>query len=196
MAEAEFQAMLDLVTSLLLSGRTGILMLLLASAAVMDFRSHRIPNWLVCSGAVYALIFNTVSPPWLHGTFLFPLAGLGLGLFLFLPLYLLRTMGAGDVKLLAMCGAFLGPNEIWRAALMTLITGGGLGVVFVLANGTALRVVQNLTSLFRVGLFDTMGGSAPSLHISALASAGRLPYGVAIAAGTTAYLVLHQLALI
>jgi prepilin peptidase CpaA len=121
---------------------------------------------------------------------------LGLGLFLFLPLYLLRAMGAGDVKLLAMCGAFLGPNEVWRAALMILITGGLLGVVFVLANGTALRVVQNLTSVFRVGLFDTMGGSAPSLRISALASAGRLPYGVAIAAGTAAYLVLHQLALI
>ncbi|MEY4883735.1 MAG: hypothetical protein RIS34_1589 [Pseudomonadota bacterium] len=196
MAEAEFQAMLDLMASLLFSGRTGILLLLLVSAAVIDFRSHRIPNWLVVSGAVYALVFNTVFPPWHNGTVLFPLAGLGLGLFLFLPLYLLRAMGAGDVKLLAMCGAFLGPNEVWRAALMILITGGLLGVVFVLANGTALRVVQNLTSVFRVGLFDTMGGSAPSLRISALASAGRLPYGVAIAAGTAAYLVLHQLALI
>ena len=196
MAEAEFNAMLELMASLLLSGRTGVLLLLLATAAVIDSRSHRIPNWLVLSGALYALIYNTVFPPWHNGTVLFPLAGLGLGLLLFLPLYLLRAMGAGDVKLLAMCGAFLGPNEIWRAALAVLITGGLLGVVFILANGSALRVVQNFSNLFRVALFDTLGGSAPSLRISTAASAGRLPYGVAIALGTAAYLVLQKLAFI
>ena len=196
MAEAEFNAVLELLASLLLSGRTGMLLLLLATAAVIDSRSHRIPNWLVVSGAVYALVYNTVFPPWLHGTFLFPLAGLGLGLALFLPLYLLRAMGAGDVKLLAMCGAFLGPNEIWRAALVILITGGLLGVVFVLAKGSALRMVQNLTTLFRVGALDTMTGAVPSLRIPAGVTAGRLPYGVAIAGGTTLYLVLHQLAFI
>ena len=196
MADAELNAMWELLASLLLSGRTGVLLLLLATAAVIDFRSHRIPNWLVLTGAVYALIFNTMFPPWLHGTVLFPLAGLGLGLAMFLPLYLLRAMGAGDVKLLAMCGAFLGPNEIWRAALVVLITGGLLGVVFVLANGSALRVYQNLTALFRVGMFTTLGGTAPSLRIPVSVSAGRLPYGVAIAVGTTGYLVLHQLAFI
>ncbi len=196
MADAEFNAMLELMASLLLSGRTGVLLLLLATAAVIDSRSHRIPNWLVLSGALYALIYNTVFPPWHNGTVLFPLAGLGLGLLLFLPLYLLRAMGAGDVKLLAMCGAFLGPNEIWRAALVVLITGGLLGVVFVLANGSALRVYQNLTALFRVGMFTTLGGTAPSLRIPVSVSAGRLPYGVAIAVGTTGYLVLHQLAFI
>ena len=194
MAEPEFNAMLELMVSLVLSGRTGVLLLLLATAAVIDVRSHRIPNWLVLSGAVYALVYNTVFPPWLHGTFLFPLGGLGLGLAMFLPLYLLRAMGAGDVKLLAMCGAFLGSNEIWRAALVVLITGGVLGVVFVLANGSALRVYQNLTALFRVGALDTMTGAVPSLRIPASVSAGRLPYGVAIAVGTAAYLVLHQLA--
>ena len=196
MADAELNAMLELLASLLFSGRTSALLLLLVTAAVIDFRSRRIPNWLVVSGAVYALVFNTVFPPWHNGTVLFPLAGLGLGLALFLPLYLLRAMGAGDVKLLAMCGAFLGPNEVWRAALVILLTGGVLAVVFVLANGTALRMVQNLATLFRVAALDTMTGAVPSLRIPASESAGRLPYGVAIAVGTAAYLVLHQLAFV
>ncbi len=196
MAEAEFNAVLELLALLLLSGRSGVLLLLLVTAAVIDFRSRRIPNWLVVSGAAYALVYNTLFPPWHNGTVLFPLAGLGLGLMFFLPLYLMRAMGAGDVKLLAMCGTFLGPNEVWRAALAVLITGGVLAVVFVLANGTALRMVQNLASLFRVGALVTMTGAVPSLRIPATESAGRLPYGVAIAVGTAAYLVLHQLAFI
>ena len=38
-----------------------------------------------------------------------------------------------------------------------------------------------------------VGRSAPDLRITSGASAGKLPYGVAIAIGTTGYLVLHQL---
>lgn len=196
MAEAEFKALLDLLASLFLSGRTGALVLLLAAAATIDFRTHRIPNWLVLSGALYATVYNTVLPPWPNGTILFPLAGLALGLLLFLPLYLLRAMGAGDVKLLAMVGAFVGADDVWRCALASLLAGGVLAILFVTLKGTALRLYNNLVSLFRVGLLDTMAGSIPSLRVSTAASAGKLPYGVAIALGTIGYLTLKRLAFI
>jgi prepilin peptidase CpaA len=196
MASAEFNAMLHLLGSLLFNGRTGPLILLLFTAAVIDFRLHRIPNWLALSGALYAIIYNTAVPSWPQGAVFFPLAGLGLGLLLFLPLYLLRAMGAGDVKLLAMVGAFLGPDEVWRAALASLLVGGVLAIVFVLLKGTARRMYHNLTTIFRLGFLDAMAGSAPSLRISTGESAGKLPYGVAIALATTGYLVLHRLAFI
>jgi prepilin peptidase CpaA len=192
----EFHAMLELLASLFFSGRTGVLMLLLVCAAAIDYRSHRIPNGLMLCGALYAVIYSTVLPPWPNGTMLFPLAGLGLGLLLFLPLYLLRAIGAGDVKLLAMVGAFLGPDDVWRATVASLMVGGVLALGFVLVNGTALRMFHNLSSFFRWGFVAAMGGSVPRLQISAGASAGRLPYGVAIAMGTTAYLVLNRLALL
>lgn len=194
MPDSEYKAILDLLAALLFNRRTGVLMLLLAGAAVCDYRSHRIPNGLVLSGAVYAVIINTVLPPWANGNILFPLGGFGLGLLLFLPLYLLRAMGAGDVKLLAMAGAFLGPDDIWRVALATLLAGGVLSVLFVLARGTAARMYHNLTSVFRLGIVEVMSGSAPSLRIETAASAGKLPYGVAIATGTIGFLLLRQLA--
>jgi len=193
MSHSEFKSMLDLFAMLFLDWRTGILMLLLAGAAISDYRSRRIPNWLVVSGALFGVIYNTALPPSLHDNILFPLAGLGLGLLLFLPLYLVRAMGAGDVKLLAMVGAFLGPGETFRAALASMVVGGVLAILVVLVRGTAPRMFHNLASLFQLGFLDAEAGSAPSLRITDGASAGNMPYGVAIATGTIGYLVLRQL---
>jgi prepilin peptidase CpaA len=190
---AEFTAMLDSLAMLFFDWRTGILMLLLAGAAVSDYRIHRIPNWLVLSGALFGLIYNTALPPSPHANILFPLAGLGLGLMLFLPLYLVRAMGAGDVKLLAMVGAFLGPGDTFRAALATMIVGGVLSILFVLLRGTARRMFRNLGSLFHLGLLSVAGGPKPNLRIGTDVSAGKLPYGVAIAIGTIGYLITDQL---
>ena len=185
--------MLELLAWLFFDWRTGILMLLLTVAAISDYRSQRIPNWLVLAGALFAVMYNTALPPTPHDNILFPLAGLGLGLLLFLPLYLVRAMGAGDVKLLAMAGAFLGPGDTLYAALATMIAGGVLAVVFVLMRGTALRMLHNLVALFHFGFVSAAGSFKPNLQITVGASAGKLPYGVAIAIGTIGYLVLHQL---
>jgi prepilin peptidase CpaA len=121
------------------------------------------------------------------------LGGVLVGLGLFLPLYLLRAMGAGDVKLLAMVGAFLGPTDTFRVALATMIIGGVMAIVFVVLKGTVGRLAQNLRSLFQVGLLDVLVGRAPDLQLAPSLSAGRLPYGVAISAGTMGYLVARQL---
>jgi prepilin peptidase CpaA len=191
-SHSEFQAVLDLLAMLFFDWRTGILILLLTVAAIADYRFQRIPNWLVFSGALFGLIYNTVLTS-ANTTVLFPFAGLGLGLLLFLPLYLIRAMGAGDVKLLAMVGAFLGPGDTFLAALATMIVGGVLSIVFVLVRGTAQRMFRNLGSLFQFGLFSIAGGPKPDLQMGSGVSAGKLPYGVAIAIGTIGYLITDQL---
>ena len=192
----EFKALLDLLGWLFFDWRTGIVILLLVIAAVSDYRTRRIPNWLVVSGALYGVIYNTVLPPTPHDNILFPLSGLALGLLLFLPLYLTRAMGAGDVKLLGMVGAFLGPGDTFYAALSTMIVGGALAILFVLARGKALVMYRNLASVFRLSAISVTTGSMPNLQIAPQASAGKLPYGVAIAIGTIVYLVLHQLSFV
>jgi prepilin peptidase CpaA len=182
----------NLIATLILDWRTGILIPLLAWAAFSDCRSHRIPNWLVLSGMAFGVICNTALPPSAQDGILFPLMGLGLGLLLFLPLYILRAMGAGDVKLAAMVGAFLGPGDTFNAMLVSMIAGGALAVCYALAGGVAATMLRNLASLFRVVFLDLIGGAKPQLQIDAARSAGKLPYGVAITVGTIAYLVLHQ----
>ena len=196
MQHQEIQALLELLSRLIFDVRTGGLMLLLLIAVVSDCRSHRIPNLLVLSGALFGVIYTTLVPPVIHGTALFPLGGLLVGLLLFLPLYLVGAMGAGDVKLLAMVGAFLGPLETCYAALATIFAGGVLSIIWVLARGRVMRLIQNLSLSFRTTLVGAVSGSRLDLRVAPEVSAGRLPYAIAIALGTTGFLVLNQLGLL
>ncbi len=196
MSQTEFSAMIELLGWLFFDRRTGMQILLLVLAAVLDYQTRRIPNWLVVSGALYGAIYNTLLPPTPHDNFLFPLMGLALGLVLFLPLYLMRAMGAGDVKLMAMVGAFLGPADTLYAALFTMVSGGVLAILLTLMRGTALAMLKNIAMYFQISLVGVANRAAPSLQNVPRASVGKLPYGVAIAIGTIGYLVLHQLSFI
>lgn len=193
MSHSEFNAVLELLAMLVLDWRTGVLILLLIIAAVIDCRSHRIPNWLVLSGMLFGVIYNLVFPPVPHANVLWPLEGMALGFIVFLPLYLISVMGAGDVKLMAMVGAILGPIDMIWVLPYTMIVGGVLSILLALAHGTAGRMFRNLTLIFRLGFLNALSGARPDLHVAAGESAGKLPYGVAIAIGTIGYLMLHQL---
>jgi prepilin peptidase CpaA len=103
---------------------TALLLLFLAGAVITDLRARIIPNVLVLSGALSGVLLAGLHPEGIG--LLRALGGLALGLAIFLPLYLLRAMGAGDVKLMAMAGAFLGYAAIAEAALWVLLTGGVL----------------------------------------------------------------------
>ena len=192
MQVGEMQSVFDLLAMLFFNWQMGTLTVLLLFAAISDCRSHRIPNRLVVLGISFAMIDQCVRWPVLEGP-LFVLGGVLVGLGLFLPLYLLRAMGAGDVKLLAMVGGFLGPADTFRVALATMIVGGVMAIIFVVVNGTIGLMTRNLRSLFQLGLLDVIGGRAPDLQLTPSLSAGRLPYGVAISAGTVGYLVVRQL---
>lgn len=93
------------LTMLVTDPRTGVLLALLIIAAVIDYRTHKIPNWLTMGGAAFALIYEATIPFSLQHGFLWALGGFALGFLILLPLRVLKVMGAGDVKLMAMAGA-------------------------------------------------------------------------------------------
>jgi prepilin peptidase CpaA len=196
LSNAEFQAVIELLSMLILDWRNGTLFVLLIVAALIDFRTHKIPNWLVLAGTLFGIIYNLAYPPFVQAGILWPLEGMGLGFIIFLPLYLIGVMGAGDVKLMAMVGSIIGPVDMIWVLLYTMIVGGALSVLLVLLRGTAMRMFQNLLTIFRLGFMSTLSGHKPQFGIDTTASAGKLPYGVAIAIGTIGYLVFHQLGLL
>ena len=174
----------------------GFLLLLLLAGAWSDIRSRRIPNVLIFPGALVGVLLHAVLPQEMGGLgVLGSLAGLGTGLALLLPLYLLRVMGAGDVKLMAMTGAFLGAQATAGALLCVLLAGGVLALGAALYRGKLEVLWRNLNVMLLGAL---AGGSMTGLPMSgnngedAGGSAGTLPYGVAIATGTMAYLALTR----
>lgn len=103
---------------------------LVGTAAILDQRSQRIPNWLSYGGLVLALCLHGFGDG-LEGLKL-ALSGAAIGGGMLLPLWLLGGLAAGDVKLMAAVGAFLGPAAAAFATAATLVAGGILGAAWLI----------------------------------------------------------------
>ncbi len=189
----DFQALAELMEMLLSDTRYSVLLGLLALACIIDVRSYKIPNWLTFGGAAFALIYSALKPFSGGAGFLWSLGGLGVGLLVMLPMYALRVMGAGDVKLMAMVGAFLGVSATLYAALFVFICGGVLALGHSLLRGSALRMASNVKEITQGALYAVMGGIRPHAQMLPAQSVGKMPYALSIAVGTTLFVVAQQL---
>lgn len=162
-----------------------MLVLLVAIAVIFDLRERRIPNWLVLSGFCTGLGGVLFHDGWAAlGN---SLAASLLGMLAFFPFFLLRMVGAGDVKLFGMVGSFVGTAGLLPIWFYTVLAGGVLGIASVLLAGTFPRFIQNLRLLL-ISVTYRSGVSGVSLSDMAEQSSTRIPYAVAIAAGIAVWL--------
>ena len=149
-------------------------------ACMTDLRNRRIPNALTFGAAGAGLAFHAFAPGgdgavtgvlgWLLGVAIF-----------FIP-FALGGLGAGDVKLLAALGAWLGPKEIFWAALYTGVAGGVMAIVVAVASGYLRRALSNVYLLlahWRVAGIRAL----PELTLET-SDGPRLAYAIPIFAGT------------
>lgn len=174
-----------------------ILVCLLGVAVYTDLKSRRIPNSLIVAGVGVALLsqaaphsgFIALGPEGGAQGFGGLLGGIGTATAILAPLYLLRAMGAGDVKLMMMVGAFLGPTQTVGAVVLTFAAGGVLAIAFALWQRSCHQLATNLRFILTTSAARIAGGQSPRLDPLAT-TAGRLPYALAIAAGTILQLIL------
>jgi prepilin peptidase CpaA len=168
-----------------------LLLLLVVPAAVFDYRQRRIPNWLVLAGLVCGIAMNTFllydNPSAITGL-VYALEGFGLAFAVYFPLYLLRGMGAGDVKLMAAVGAIVGPGLWLWILFFTAVLGGITAAIVVLSKGRVHRTLQNLWMiLVSIRYRQAPYATNPELDVSTDQGL-RLPHGVIIAVGAIGFL--------
>jgi prepilin peptidase CpaA len=100
---------------------------LLAAACVYDLRWRRIPNWLVLVLGLLGVAFTLGRLPGRAGIGT-AAAGFAVGLLLWIVPFALRMLGAGDVKLFAAAGIWVGAGAALHAAFYTAIAGGAMGL--------------------------------------------------------------------
>ncbi len=140
-----------------------IFLLVLMSVVVWtDVARHKIYNWTTYPGILAALAMNGLGDMLAWRGFaseerLQPWGWIGLGPSLFgfllcgglmLACFVLFHIGGGDVKLMAMMGAFLGPQEGLEALLWTFVLGGCLGVILLIWRVGAWRLLVRVFRQF------------------------------------------------
>src|SRR5215467_3013616 len=161
-------------------------------AAVIDVRSRRIPNWLTLSGIILGFALNALL------AYPFPLEGLknaGLGMLfafgVYFVLYLIRAMGAGDVKLMSAVGAIFASPAVWfRLFIVVALVGGIFALALLLAKGRLRKTVWNVAFLVN----ELGHARAPFITREELdvknPKAVTLPHGFTIAFGYFLFLTL------
>ena len=142
---------------------------LLLAVCASDLRTRRVANGLVATIALFGIIYSIGVASWLTGGAR-ALGGLATGFAIWLPFYLFRFVGAGDVKFFAAASAWLGALAAVRAAFAAAIFGAALSLLWILATGGWRSTLMQLTAVFR-GVRTAASLSRP------------LPYAVAMAAG-------------
>jgi prepilin peptidase CpaA len=151
------------------------------AASVTDVRSRRIPNELTLGAAGAAFAYHAMIGGWAAAGS----AGLGwlVGMALFLPFFLLRGMGGGDVKLLAAVGAWLGPRDVVYVGLYTMMAGGVLALIVALAKGYLPTLARNVWNLVWQWCLTGIR-PVPTLTLDHKGGGPRLAYALPIFAGT------------
>jgi prepilin peptidase CpaA len=153
---------------------------LLALACISDLRTRRIPNALTFSAVAAGLLFHFATGGMTAAGW--SLAGCVVGALLFFPMFALRGMGAGDVKLLAAVGAWLGPWQVAIVALATSIAGGVIALAVALGHGYLTTAARNLWMLLT---HWRIMGVRPLHEVTLQGTRGpRLAYAIPIAIGT------------
>lgn len=139
---------------------------LLIALFATDLETQRLPNVLTLPGIALGLVFSLWLPPGIQSS----LIGAALGAFVLLAIRWLwkramgvDAMGLGDVKMMAMIGAFLGWQQVWLVLFLSSISGAVLGMLLM----TRGRSVQ---SKLPFGTFLALAAFVAALRGEAIVS--------------------------
>lgn len=164
---------------------------IMAYACWRDMREHRIPNPLCLSLLVTGLMAHALFHGW--SGLLFGLGGAATGFALLIVLWLMRAMGAGDVKYMAGVGAWLGPELTLYGAIVGILIGGVISVAMIVQQRAWQRAATNMGLLLvKMTSARTAFGEFASARDLTSEGKGAVPYAIPLTLGAWCVLFLSQ----
>lgn len=141
-----------------------ILVAILVALFGIDLEHQILPNTITLPGLASGLMFSTIAPPGWKDALLGALLGAGVLYGIAAAYYAVRReegLGMGDVKMLAMIGAFLG----WKAVLVTLVlssfSGAAIGMALIAAQRGGMKLALPFGTFLAVGAVAAMLAGDP-----------------------------------
>ena len=151
-------------------------------ASWIDYAQRRVPNWL--NAALIVLGFAVQG--YYHGWsgMVTGFWGLLVGFGLLIVPWMMHGMGAGDVKLMAAIGVWIGPLLTLYSFALGAVLGGAAAVIMIVSTGRLYMACANMSVILSKctnsrTVFDEYGSAKSFGTTSQL-----LPYGVPLTAGT------------
>jgi leader peptidase (prepilin peptidase)/N-methyltransferase len=136
-----------------------ILVAILVALFGIDLEHQILPNSITLPGILVGLMFSAITPPGWRDALLGTLLGAGVLYGIAAAYYAVRReegLGMGDVKMLAMIGAFLG----WKAVLVTLVlssfSGAAIGMALIAAQRGGMKLALPFGTFLAVGALAAM----------------------------------------
>src|SRR5215471_2331638 len=164
----------------------GIILISATTAGILDMRDRRIPNWLVIITVGTSFVFHiaVAGLPGLGSSAL----GMSIGTAILFPLFLLRGMGAGDVKFFGALGAAVTYKYVLVVLFISVVVAAVLALLRIYCEGTALKTLVNTGRLI-AWLGRGRFRPHPLLNLTNK-SALSVPFGVAIAIASWIFLFM------
>lgn len=172
--------------------------LLCVLAVITDLKSRKIPNKLTVPFVLVGLLLQSI----IYGITgaKNSLFGFLLGLFIFIFPYMMRAMGAGDVKLMAAIGALSNWQFVLYSGLLTAVAGGIMVLGVRVKSGGLGQLFKNVGSMIVYGILFAVNKLRPSKRLIDRMSKyyvelsreadNYIPYALAIGLGVFATMLL------
>jgi len=164
---------------------------ILILAAWIDGKEFKVPNRITFPMVVSGLIYSTCAGGW--GGLGAGLLGMSMGLVCLLPLYAVGGMGAGDVKLMAGMGAWLGWRITLQAFIVSVVVGALMAIVMVVWRGTWKKHYENFLTILSEWFVIRNPYELSRIAADRKPTMALLPYGIPICIGSIGYFLYSGL---
>lgn len=120
------------------------LLIFLLLAVYHDLKSYKIKNYLIVIGVLTGLIINLIELG-LVANYSFLLATI-IPIIILFPLFIIKAMGAGDIKLFSIIGSYLGVYPIIKIIIISFFVGGIMSIIYLIRTKSFIKRFVHMKS--------------------------------------------------